>query len=113
MATPSDIILFRPETQDYVSIYCHSDGYPSHHKKILVENYSTYEQVEQLISLGDLSVLDITPDLCLSYHRWRNEPLYILVSPEIRDHCGETYCYLFKEGVWFLLGGGNKFYPLT
>jgi hypothetical protein len=37
-------------------IYVHWDGYPSHMIPILRKNYNTVEKVEELLSLGDLSL---------------------------------------------------------
>ena len=56
MATRSRIAI---ENQDgtVLSIYCHWDGYPSHHGPILLENYTTQEKVESLIALGSISSL--------------------------------------------------------
>lgn len=39
------------------AIYCHWDGYVSHHKPILLEHYKDYKKVEELIDLGYISVL--------------------------------------------------------
>lgn len=39
------------------NIYCHFDGYPEHNGKILQEHYSTPVGVDQLMALGNLSVL--------------------------------------------------------
>jgi len=38
-------------------IYCHWDGYPEHNGVILQEHYDTPFKVDQLLALGDLSVL--------------------------------------------------------
>jgi len=38
-------------------IYTHWDGYPSHHGPILMKHYNTPERVDELLKLGDLSVL--------------------------------------------------------
>ena len=56
MATRSKIAI---EDQDGTvrSIYCHWDGYPSHHGPILLEHYTTQEKVESLIALGSISSL--------------------------------------------------------
>ena len=54
------------------SIYCHFDGYLSHHLPILKEHYNNQEAVEKLIALGDLSVLDISTD-CLEGHSFENQ----------------------------------------
>jgi len=38
-------------------IYCHYDGYPEYNGVILQEHYDTPFKVDQLLALGDLSVL--------------------------------------------------------
>jgi hypothetical protein len=65
-------------------IYCHFDGYPEHNGKILTEHYSNINRVNELLNLGDLSVLgqfigeknnfnDRVRDTCLAYGRDRGE----------------------------------------
>ena len=39
------------------NIYCHFDGYPEHNGVILQEHYSTPAKVDQLLALGNLSIL--------------------------------------------------------
>ena len=61
MSTRSYICIERKKPTGeiwYEGVYCHSDGYPSYNGKILYNYYSKREDVEKLISLGDLSVLD-------------------------------------------------------
>ena len=67
----------------YKHIYCHYDGSPEHHLPILEKCYSDPAKAEELISLGDLSVLaeeigekhdfdkgiDKQPNWCLYYGR--------------------------------------------
>lgn len=56
MATRSLIGKLNPDnTVSY--IYCHWDGYPEHNGVILQEHYNTPFKVDQLLALGDLSVL--------------------------------------------------------
>ena len=83
MATRSNIgILNQDGTVNY--IYCHFDGYPEHNGVLLQEHYSTPFKVDQLLALGDLSVLgeligekqnftDRIPGSCLAYGRDRGE----------------------------------------
>ncbi len=57
MSTRSGIaIQYSPQL--FIYVYCHWDGYPSHHIPILSEFYNTKETAEAIISLGDLSILD-------------------------------------------------------
>ena len=48
----------------YRSIYCHSDGYPSHAGMLLLKHYDTEEKLDELLKLGDLSVIGgkLAPD---------------------------------------------------
>ena len=56
MATRSYIGIRNADASvDY--IYCHFDGYPEHNGKILTEHYSNINRVNELLNLGDLSVL--------------------------------------------------------
>lgn len=70
-------------------IYCHWDGYPEHNGEILKKYYKDPKKVDELISLGDISVLaeNINPDttkphnfeekqknVVVAYHRDRGEP---------------------------------------
>lgn len=57
MATRSTIAM---ELQDgwVRSVYCHWDGYPDGVGAVLRDHYTDTTKLEQLLSLGDLSVLD-------------------------------------------------------
>ena len=56
MATKS--LIGKLNSDNTVSyIYCHYDGYPEHNGVILQEHYDTPFKVDQLLALGDLSVL--------------------------------------------------------
>ena len=83
MATRSYIGVRNSDSSvDY--IYCHFDGYPEHNGKILTEHYSNINRVNELLNLGDLSVLgkfigekqDFNKRVvgnCLAYGRDRGE----------------------------------------
>ena len=58
-------------TVDY--IYCHWDGYPEHHGPILINHYNNIDKVNQLLDLGDLSVLKEETDGCEAYGRDKGE----------------------------------------
>jgi len=51
--------LIGKQNQDgsITNIYCHYDGYPEHNGAILKKYYSTPVGVDQLIALGNLSIL--------------------------------------------------------
>lgn len=120
MSTRSHIAIARDNgTYDY--IYCHSDGYPSHNGAILEECYNTKEFVNELISLGDMSLLDkrLHPrnptdkshphsfeqrekGVCIFYGRDRGERNCEAESADslhefVRDF---PYTYVFTDGAW-------------
>jgi hypothetical protein len=55
MATRSAIAYATPK--GYRAVYCHWDGYPSHHMPILQQHYGTADAVRDLIRPGDISCL--------------------------------------------------------
>ena len=97
--------------------YVHSDGYPGHTGKMLLENYNTKEKLQELISYGDMSSISgrIEPitknhtfdtpedDVCVFYHRDRGEELEnteIMIHRIADGYYWIEYYYLFieKEG---------------
>lgn len=107
----------------YTSIYCHWDGDPESQLPILTTAYSTEQQVDQLLALGDLSCLgreigekhdydthDKNPDWedwCLAYGRDRGEDDTENVTSnnredliELADDYSAEYLYIFCEGEW-------------
>ena len=90
MGTRSKIGILRKDgSVDHV--YCHWDGYPEHNGSLLFNEYSNINKMNQLIKLGDMSVLnehifpvpdkphnfgsveDHQEDVCVFYNRERNE----------------------------------------
>jgi hypothetical protein len=61
MSTRSLIIVQHPydglKPSKYETIYCHSDGYPSHNGLILEGSYKEHKFSLELVSLGNLSKL--------------------------------------------------------
>jgi hypothetical protein len=123
MATRSRIAI---ENQDgtVLSIYCHWDGYPSHHGPILLEHYTTQEKVESLIALGSISSLapeteipegvthnfeNATEGIVVAYHRDRKEPIAIKAHGSVNDFVKsdvEEYGYIFTAaGEWLFANG--------
>ena len=114
MATRS---LIAKQNQDgtITSIYCHYDGYPSHNGVILQEHYNTPFKVDQLLALGDLSILgeelgmkqDFNNRIngyCLAYGRDRGEKhveakTYTHDKFFSTDH-GVDYLYLYNNNEW-------------
>ena len=113
MSTNSTIIVKRPDCEEYASVYCHWDGYLGYNGKILLEHYTTYEQVVKLIQLGGLSSLGKTLDETTSYHLMRGEDKNIVVSSDIEDHTGYEYAYLFRDNEWLYRKRSGAFHLLT
>ena len=86
----------------YMGIYCHSDGYPDGVGAELEEKFTTYEQVLNLILLGQCSY--IIDKIC-SYHNWRNENLYIYKTEYGKPECKYDYAYLFEGDRWSHVNG--------
>jgi hypothetical protein len=121
MSTRSQIARQLPSGQ-IESIYCHFDGYPSHHAPILLDAYSTEERVKELLDLGNLSILGPeigqehdfdshirkAPDSwCLFYGRDRHEPnnrsTTYIDERAFLDACKDSWAdflYLFQCGRW-------------
>jgi hypothetical protein len=61
-----------------VSVYCHYDGYPEHTGRILKEDYTTKEQVANLIDGGSMSSLKTT-------HLWETKAVRDQNNQIVRD----------------------------
>lgn len=103
---------------DYKSIYCHNDGYPSYMYPMLRDWYSTQERAEALVSFGDASFIAkrLVPsqssdhhfdhpekDVCIFYHRDRSEPWshnapVVMSKEEVLTM--QYYTYVFEDGAW-------------
>ena len=113
MATRSYIGVRNTDASvDY--IYCHFDGYPEHNGAILREHYSNINRVNELLNLGDLSVLGKfigekmdfnkrVQDTCLAYGRDRGESNVDKKNSEydklITDQSVD-YVYIFDGDYW-------------
>lgn len=128
MSTRSRIGIEDGETGKVRSIYCHFDGYPMGVGRTLVEHYRNRDKVEELIELGSISILgaeigekqdfdnrDREKDWTLAYGRDRGEPDVEAVESAdaeayyaVAQEGWEEYCYLYRQGVWFVteVGGG-------
>jgi hypothetical protein len=141
MSTRSRIAI--KSNDEIKSIYCHWDGYLSNNGKILLKHYSEVEKLEKLISLGDISALDVSPETVeghsfdnkihgytVAYHRDRGEA-WANVKPLVHslktmtltqylkssenELFSEEYAYLFdvKTKTWKYWKGGTRWYELT
>jgi hypothetical protein len=112
----------------YYSVYCHWDGYVSHNGRLLVEHYNSYDKVHALIQLGSISSLAPSiekPDghefdspvegHTVFYGRDRGESdmepsLYGYWEEVVRS--GESYNYLFDNGVWYVQSYSGELQPV-
>lgn len=128
MGTRSRIGVENPDGS-ITSIYCHWDGYPENNGQILVDNFSDYEKILQLMELGDLSSLgkdlgekhdfnDRVDGWCTAYGRDREEEnTEARISSSLEEflNLGEEYNYLFREGEWWVHCGyrGDDFHTVV
>lgn len=136
MGTRSNIGI-RNIDQTITCINTHWDSYPEHNGIILLENYNSVGVVNQLMALGDLSVLgaklysDVSkqhtfvtpqPDVCVAYGRDRGEDnthsvCYTSLSQYEHNMDGDMkdieYQYLFDNDHWIWRGRNGEWKQLT
>jgi hypothetical protein len=113
MATRSYIGVRNTDSSvDY--IYCHFDGYPEHNGDILINHYNNINRVDELLELGDLSVLGKfigekqdfnkrVQDCCLAYGRDRGEMNVEMKNSgydELITDQNVDYVYVFDGDYW-------------
>jgi hypothetical protein len=102
MSTRSTI-SYKDKEGNYRSVYCHWDGYTDHVGKVLVQNYNTYEKIEELCSYGDMSILDLSVEDCVFYSRDKGEVFRLpkkSIDLKQLDNISEEYLYVFEDGKW-------------
>jgi hypothetical protein len=112
MATRSTIAI---KTEDGIkAIYAHWDGYIEHNGRILKNSYTTAEEVNALIELGDISQLGLDLDLTVAYGRDKGdamtdvEPQTFETIVEWVEYFAGSYCefyYLFDGQDWIVSKG--------
>mgnify|MGYP000492044314 FL=1 len=112
MATRSTIAI---KTEDGIkAIYAHWDGYIEHNGRILKNSYTTAEEVNALIELGDISQLGLDLDLTVAYGRDKGdamtdvEPQTFETIAEWVEYFAGSYCefyYLFDGQDWIVSKG--------
>ena len=106
------------------AIYVHFDGYPTGVGYTLKNSYNTVEKVEELLNLGDLSVLDDLigeqqiparrrPGTCLAYGRDYGQAnveakFFPSISKWLPYYSDAEYAYLFNGGVWEIVSTYTK-----
>ena len=119
MATRSNIAIVNQD-KSISSIYCHWDGYPEYVGKLLLNHYTTSDIVNELLNLGNLSILaeNVNPTgphsfrnpergVCVAYGRERGEKSQEAIVfedlGEFEDSASNSwadYQYLFDNGKW-------------
>jgi len=115
MSTHAAITLQTGE-KEYKQIYCHFDGMINGVGEKLFKFYTTYEQIKNLIELGDMSFLNSTIETSYFYNRDRKDD-FKQVAPEVYNinimPDWAYYNYLFQDGEWFVQSINNSdFSPL-
>lgn len=113
MSTRSTIAI-RNDDGTYRHIYCHYDGYLEGVGLTLLENYTTKEQVNELLDLGDCCSLGKSLDDSEFYGRDRYDGVVADVRvvdgyDDLLDEC-HNYCYIFVDGEWTVnyAGAGER-----
>ena len=108
MATRSRIGL-RLAGDAILSVYHHWDGYPDWLGVHLVQNYTTKEQVAELLDGGDISCIDSDQDWDrqevephVLYYNARGEKTEPRLDLNEYDFFtdGEEFAYIFDDGEW-------------
>jgi len=108
MATRSRIGLLIGD-ESVVSVYHHYDGYPQWLGVFLRKNYTTKEQIEELLDGGDISCIDSDTnwnreevDNHVQYYNDRGEKTEPRFDSTVEDYLaeGEEYAYLFENNEW-------------
>ena len=112
MATRSRIGLLLG-TEHVLSVYHHWDGYPSFLGVFLQQNYTTKEQIAELLDGGDISCIDSDTDWNnekvdnhVQYYNDRGEKTEPRLDLSVEDYIEnelstcEEYAYLFVNNEW-------------
>ena len=112
MATRSRIGLLL-DTEHVLSVYHHWDGYPSFLGVFLQQNYTTKEQIAELLDGGDISSIysrtdwnNEQVDEHVLYYNDRGEKTEPRLDLNVEDYIEnklsamEEYAYLFENGEW-------------
>ena len=105
------------------SIYVHWDGYLSGVGQDLLDFYNTEEKVNELLELGNLSILGTSigekvdfdkfdsreNKQCLAYGRDRGEDESEAIE-HLDSEYEREYNYLFKNGIWLFRKWDKKIY---
>ena len=100
-------------------IFCYWDGYPEHAGRILIDNYLTEQQVDQLLALGDLSSIAPTLVECESYSSRGEKGVEAKSYKDLQAfyEAGKSvwaeYYYVFNYDFWACWDDKKKRYDLN
>ena len=124
-------IIAKLDDNGVQAIYSHSDNYLEHTGKILDQHYQDEDKVDELLSLGDVSIVDenigVKIDFndyklraankqCLFYDRDRGEKYKqaeqfkdenVLLKYAFEE-CDVDLAYMFAYGSWYVYDNSNK-----
>ena len=129
MATRS--IIAKLDDKGVQAVYCHNDGYLSNNGKILDQHYQDEDKVDELLSLGDLSMInenigvkldfndyDLFHKLkqCRFYNRDRgeNRAKAEVLKDETEllefafEQCDADLVYMYAYGSWYVYDNSNE-----
>lgn len=116
MSTNSNIALYNAKTKQFKSIYCHYDGYLSHHGDILLRCYNTKEKVEELLSKGGLlSLKEEVEDCTMFLEEELNVKTIELKDLHKENHYGFLYVFIVSDDFtgWKYNAEGEDFVVIT
>ena len=93
----NDIIANRK----YISIYCHSDGYPEGIGRTLITFYNDYEKAFNLMGAGAIVYLEKISESFMDTPPATSDEIII------KDPISIEYVYLFQNGTWNVLSTKN------
>lgn len=117
----------------YLTIFCHFNGYPEETGATLIKSYNTSDQVNALLALGDLYYLreklapepgiphehsNAQPGVTIAYHRdegWPKCDAIVKTMEQLDDQGldGIEFTYIFNEdGQWLYFPTGEAEFGL-
>lgn len=121
MLSTRSYICVEQEDGKFKGVYCHSDGYLTYNGAILLDYYNSKEKAEEILALGDLSILKqkLHPDpnkvhsfdfdkrqpfVTIAYGRDRGENNTKAKEVDLKllesDESWIEYVYIFKDNKW-------------
>ncbi len=104
-------VAIKNEDGSVTSIYGHWDGYLNGVGSELLKNYTTENDIKELIMLGDCSTIC---DSVEAYHRdkgedWENvQPKVFEDYEQMLDTNSQEYNYIFENNQWYVIEGYDE-----